>query len=80
MAVDSSLRIRTKDSMKYVKDGWVEIDKFPADLPAPIRQWIDSILYGKEVRFGLQEGRQLTELMENAYIADKEKREVAFAR
>ena len=80
MAVDSSLRIRTEDSMKYVKDGWVEIDKFPADLPAPIRQWIDSILYGKEVRFGLQEGRQLTELMENAYIADKEKREVAFAR
>ncbi len=78
MAVDGTLRMRTTESMNFIKDGWVTIDKFPQDLPAPIRQWIDSILYGKEVRFGLQEGRQLTELMENAYIADREKREVAF--
>ncbi len=78
MAVDGSLKLRTKESMKIIKDGWIEITKLPEDLPHPIRQWIDSILYGKEVRFGVEEGRQLTEIMENAYIADREKREVAF--
>ena len=40
--------------------------------------FIDSVLYGKPVNFGLEEGRQLTELMENAYIADKEHRDVIF--
>ena len=39
---------------------------------------VDGVLYGKEIRFGLTEGRELTELMEKAYIAHNEKREVAF--
>ena len=37
-----------------------------------------SELYGKEIRYGVQEGRMLTALMENAYIADRERREVKF--
>lgn len=32
----------------------------------------------KEIRYGVQEGRMLTALMENAYIADRERREVKF--
>ena len=71
------LRLRTKDINKYVEGGWVEV-KLPASQPLPLRQFIDSALYGKPVNFGLREGRQLTELMENAYIVDRKKREVRF--
>ncbi len=37
-----------------------------------------AILYGGEVRYGVKEGRMLTALMENAYISDRERREVKF--
>ena len=77
MAIDNDIRIKTEESDKFVEGGWV-VPKLPEALPHPIRQWIDGVLYGKEIRFGLTEGRELTELMEKAYIAHNEKREVAF--
>ncbi|MBQ2957801.1 MAG: Gfo/Idh/MocA family oxidoreductase [Clostridia bacterium] len=77
MAVDKDIRIKTEESNKYVEGGWI-VPKLPEDLPHPIRQFIDGVLYGKEILFGLTEGRELTELMEKAYIAHNEKREVAF--
>ena len=73
----NSLRLRTKDINRFVDGGWAEV-KLPENAPMPLRQFIDSVLYGKPVSFGLKEGRELTELMENAYIADREKREVRF--
>ena len=45
---------------------------------SPTRQWVDAILYGGPVRYGVQEARMLTALMENAYIADRERKEVKF--
>ena len=62
---------------KYAKEGWMDV-KLPENDPFPLRQFIDSVLYGAPVNFGLEEGRQLTELMENAYIADREHRDVQF--
>ena len=73
----NELRLRTKDINRFVEGGWATV-KLPENQPMPLRQFIDSVLYGKPVSFGLQEGRQLTELMENAYIADRERREVRF--
>ena len=75
---DGKVRLRTRDIAKFVEGGWAEAAKLPEDQPLPLRQFIDSVLYGKPVSFGLKEGRELTELMENAYIADREKREVRF--
>ena len=77
MSSDTALRLRTRDTAQYVDGGWVDLKPLP-DQPLPLRQFIDSVLYGKPVQFGLQEGRDLTEIMENAYIAHKEHREVAF--
>ena len=74
---DDKVRIKTADSQKYLKDGWVE-PKLPPELPHPTRQWVEAILYGGEVRYGVKEGRMLTALMENAYISDRERREVKF--
>ncbi len=50
-------------------DGWIT-PKLPKPLASPIRQFIDSVLYNKPVLFGAKEGRELTELMENAYKAN----------
>ena len=77
MAVNDDIKMITEDSQKLIKGGWFT-PQIDADLPMPLRQWIDSILYGKEVRFGLQEGRQLTELMEQAYISDRNRAEAKF--
>ena len=58
----------------------VEVDtpELPEDDPAPIRQWVEGILYGREIPFDLKAARDLTELMENAYIADATGHEVKF--
>ncbi|NLG25249.1 MAG: Gfo/Idh/MocA family oxidoreductase [Clostridiales bacterium] len=77
LAVDDDIRIQTADTNRLVAGGWVT-PKLPAALPHPIRQWIDSILTGAPVRFGLKEGRDLTELMQAAYVANAERREVTF--
>ncbi len=74
MAVDNDVRIKTQDN---ISAGWVT-PELPKALPQPLRQWIDSVLYGEDILFGIKEGRELTELMEKAYIAHEEKREVKF--
>ena len=39
------------------------------ELPSPLRQFTDSVLYGKPILYGLDEARTLTEMMQNAYKA-----------
>jgi 1,5-anhydro-D-fructose reductase (1,5-anhydro-D-mannitol-forming) len=58
--------------------GWTVPSQLPNALPSAMKQWVDGILEGKEILFGLEEGMQLTELMEAAYISHREKRQVAF--
>jgi len=56
--------------------GWVNPSSLPKALPAPIVQWVDGILKGEHIYFGTEDGTKLTELLENAYISHKEKREI----
>jgi len=58
--------------------GWVLPSSLPAALPKPTDQWVNGILEGTEIHFGVEEGIQLTELMEAAYISHKEGRKVKF--
>ena len=46
---------------------WVTPEELPAALPHPLRMWVDGILKDTPIPFGLEEGIQLTELMEYAY-------------
>ncbi len=52
----------------------------PADIPAagpnPLRLWVEALVKNGPIPFGTEDGTQLTELMENAYIAAREKRQV----
>ncbi|MGI6238696.1 MAG: Gfo/Idh/MocA family protein [Christensenellales bacterium] len=77
MCEDDDVKFQNEFTQKYVAGGWVK-PKLPKALPHPIRQFIDGVLYGKEIIFGLDEARMLTLLMEKAYVADKERREVTF--
>ena len=74
---NDNVRIQTDVLRASDNGGWI-VPNLPKALPAPIRQWVDSCLYGKEVRFGIKEGRELTELMESAYAAYNEKKEISF--
>lgn len=78
IAEDQHVRMRIRDPQAPTARDWVEVRTLPADLPLPLRQFIDSVLYHTPVRFGCAEGLALTELMERAYQADHEKLEVAF--
>lgn len=72
---DDNARIKTDALKSSGNGGWIS-PALPPALPEPLRQFIDSVLYNKPVRFGLDEARALTVLMENAYKAHREKREI----
>jgi len=58
--------------------GWIIPSKLPDPLPTPMQQWVKGIEEGTPIDFGLEEGIQLTELMEAAYKSYREKRQVRF--
>jgi predicted dehydrogenase len=58
--------------------GWIVPTQLPKALPSPLRQWVSGVLQGTEIHFGLEDGTQLTELMETAYISHREGRQVEF--
>lgn len=74
---DNNVKINSK---KYApdSDGFVIPRPLPEALPSAMEQWVNSVLYGDEIYFGLEEGIQLTELMEAAYESQKERRKVDF--
>lgn len=52
--------------------GWMRPADLPAALPRPIRIWVNGILENTPIPFGLDEGTQLTALMEAAYQSHKQ--------
>ncbi len=64
--------------LKGEVEGWIKPDRLPAALPHPLDMFIDGVLYGKPIEFGLKDAVALSQLMEYAYIAHREKREVSF--
>lgn len=71
---DNTLEIRST-RLPESKDGFIQ-PELPEALPEPLAQFVASVTEGAPVRFGLEEGRQLTELMQYAYQADHESREI----
>jgi len=61
-------------SRKTGADGWVTVSRLPDNEPPVMRQWMDAILYGKQLpeRYGMAAAIQLTEMMENAYRSQRE--------
>jgi predicted dehydrogenase len=59
--------------------GWIVPSELPKPLPPPLRMWVSGILEGAPIQFGLEDGTQLTELMEAAYRSHRSGRQVEFA-
>jgi predicted dehydrogenase len=53
------------------EDGYVEIKDLPQALPSPMVMFLDACVKGSPIEFGLDAARDLTELLEKAYIANK---------
>lgn len=68
--IGSEVKVRTKS----FKEGWFTPAKLPSPLPVAIRLWLDGIIHGKPIPFDTEKGIALTEMLENAYISDKEQR------
>lgn len=74
---DNNIRFFSKKLESSVQ-GWITPTDLPEALPSPIEQWVDGICNGGDILFGLNEGIQLTELMEGAYLSHREGRTVEF--
>ncbi|MDI9498785.1 MAG: Gfo/Idh/MocA family oxidoreductase [Bacillota bacterium] len=72
---DGVVKLRSK---KLGVDGWV----IPAALPKPMKStmalWFDGILNDSPIPFGTAEGEALTNLLEQAYVSDRDQTIVAF--
>ena len=66
---DEGVKIR---SNRLENKAWHTPDAMPRPLPSPIRMWVEAIVSGKEMLFGLEEGTQLSELMEFAYQSHRQ--------
>ena len=67
---NNEVRVRSKKT----GDGWFIPAKLPDPLPAALRMWLDGIEKGSPIPFDTEKGIALTELLENAYISDREQR------
>ncbi|MGI6234118.1 MAG: Gfo/Idh/MocA family protein [Christensenellales bacterium] len=76
VSVDGQIKMRTKDCA----DGWFIPDKLPAPLPMAMRMWLDGITKGTDIPFNLERALRLTELLEQAYAADREQRVLPFSK
>jgi len=68
ISVGREIKVR---SNKFA-DGWYIPEKLPVQQPVPIRQWLDGIINGTPILFDVDMGIALTELLENAYVSDRE--------
>lgn len=71
---EHNLRIR---SNKLNAQCWNIPAVLPKALPSTVQIWVEGILRGTPIPFGIEEGIQLTELMQSAYLAAQQRREVA---
>ena len=58
--------------------GYIKPTDLPDPLPLPIDQWISAILHDTAMTITIEDGRNLTEMLERAYQAAREGREVTF--
>ncbi|HZJ56633.1 MAG TPA: Gfo/Idh/MocA family oxidoreductase [Clostridia bacterium] len=68
---DNRIRLISQKAESRVP-GWITPTQLPDALPSAIDQWVEGILCGGEIIFGLEDGIELTRLMEGAYRSHRE--------
>jgi predicted dehydrogenase len=69
----NSTQLRTGDIQGYISPTGL-----PKPLPMPMDQWISAILHGTPMTIRVEDGRNLTELLEGTYTAARSGKEVIF--
>lgn len=59
-------------------EGWITPTKLPDPAPMPMRQWLDAITKGSPTLINIEDGRNLTEIIQACTIASNEGRSVDF--
>jgi predicted dehydrogenase len=59
-------------------EGYIKPTKLPDALPSPLEQWISAILHDTPMTITVEDGRNLTEMLERAYEAARKHKQVAF--
>lgn len=72
------LLLRSTDLEAEGIQGYIKPSKMPDNLPAPMDQWVSAILHGTDMTITVEDGRNLTEMLERAYEAARQGREVKF--
>jgi 1,5-anhydro-D-fructose reductase (1,5-anhydro-D-mannitol-forming) len=60
------------------QEAWISPTELPKPLPSPMNQWIAAILRDEPMTITVEDGRNLTEMLEACYLAAREGREVRF--
>ena len=58
--------------------GYIRPTRLPDALPDPMEQWFESILHDTPMTITVEDGRNLTQILEAAYQSAREGREIAF--
>ncbi len=72
---EDGVRLQSK-ALEAKLPGWITPSELPKEQPRPLRQWVEALIQKKPMPFGLDDGTQLTELMEAAYRSHKEQKVV----
>jgi 1,5-anhydro-D-fructose reductase (1,5-anhydro-D-mannitol-forming) len=72
------LLLRSTELEAQGVQGYIKPSNLPEALPMPMDQWISAILHGTEMTITVEDGRNLTEMLERAYQAAREGRQVTF--
>jgi predicted dehydrogenase len=55
-----------------------DLANMPNSLPSSMQQWINAILYDETMSITIQDGRDLTELMQGFYMANEQGKSIDF--
>ena len=74
MITDSKVKINAAKINDKIDGfgGWIKPSQLPKPLPSAISQFVDGVLHGKEIIFGMDDATVLTEMMDAAYRAHKQ--------
>lgn len=67
----SSTRVKPQDL-----GAWITPTQLPPELPSPMKQWIAAIAHNEPMAITVEDGRNLTELLEACYTSSKDGRAV----
>jgi 1,5-anhydro-D-fructose reductase (1,5-anhydro-D-mannitol-forming) len=75
---DAGLMLTSTQLSPHDVQGYIQPTNLPKALPMPMDQWINAIVHGTPMTITVDDGRNLTEMLEGVYLAAQSASEHAF--